>query len=98
MDRIYQGMIVGENARPGDLPCNPCKKKALTNHRQSNKEIDTGLDVPRKLTLDASLAWIAEDELVEVTPTSLRLRKAILDPARQRKMERQEKEATIAAR
>ena len=81
MDRIYQGLIVGENSRPGDLPCNPCKKKQLTNHRQSNKEVDEGLDVPRTLTLDSALAWIAEDELVEVTPTATRLRKSILDPA-----------------
>jgi GTP-binding protein len=84
MDRIYQGMVVGESARPTDLPCNPCKKKQLTNHRQSTKEIDQGLDVPRKMSLDAALAWIAEDELVEVTPTSIRLRKAILDPAASR--------------
>jgi GTP-binding protein len=81
MDRIYQGMIVGEHSRPGDLPCNPTKKKNLTNHRQANKEIDAGLDVPRTLTLDAALTWIAPDELVEVTPTSIRLRKAILDPS-----------------
>jgi len=95
MDRIYQGMIVGENSRPGDLPCNPCKKKQLTNHRQSNREVDEGLDVPRKMSLDAALAWIAEDELVEITPTSLRLRKAFLDPAQQRYAERQEKEAAL---
>ncbi len=93
MDRIYQGMIVGENSRPGDLPCNPCKKKQLTNHRQSNREVDEGLDVPRKMSLDAALAWIAEDELVEVTPGSLRLRKLILDRAAQRYALRQEKEA-----
>ena len=59
--------------------------------------MDVGLDVPRRLTLDAALAWIAEDELVEVTPTSLRLRKAILDPAKQRLHDRQEKEAALAA-
>jgi GTP-binding protein len=89
MDRIYQGMIVGEHSRAGDMYCNPTKKKNLTNHRQANKEVDAGLDVPRSLTLDAALAWIAEDELVEVTPLATRLRKLILSPAEQRFAERQ---------
>jgi GTP-binding protein len=89
MDRIYQGMIVGEHSRPGDLPCNPTKKKNLTNHRQANKDIDVRLDVPRTLTLDAALTWIASDELVEVTPTSIRLRKAILNPTAHKLIARQ---------
>ena len=79
MDRIYTGMIVGENARTEDMPCNPTKKKQRTNVRSSTKEIDTGLDTPRTLTLEAALEWIAPDELVEVTPQSIRVRKAILD-------------------
>ena len=78
MDPVYEGMIIGENSRPGDLPCNPTKRKALTNHRASGKDHSTGLDVPRDLTLDACLEWIAVDELVEVTPKSVRVRKAIL--------------------
>ena len=78
MDPVYEGMIVGENSRPGDLPCNPTKRKALTNHRAAGKDHTTGLDVPRTLTLDAALEWIAPDELVEVTPASVRVRKAIL--------------------
>ena len=89
MDRVYQGMIVGEHSRPGDLPCNPTKKKNLSNHRQSRRGIDVGLDMPRTLTLDAALAWIAPDELVEVTPTSIRLRKAILNPAAHKLIARQ---------
>jgi GTP-binding protein len=89
MDRIYQGMIVGEHSRAGDMACNPTKKKNLTNHRKASKEIDAGLDVPRTLSLDAALAWIVEDELVEVTPTALRLRKIVLNPAAQRLAERQ---------
>jgi GTP-binding protein len=88
MDRVYQGMIVGEHSRAGDMACNPTKKKNLTNHRKASKEIDTGLDVPRSLSLDAALAWIVDDELVEVTPTALRLRKTILNPAAQRLAER----------
>ena len=99
MDRVYQGMIVGEHSRAGDMACNPTKKKNLTNHRKASKEIDAGLDVPRTLSLDAALAWIVEDELVEVTPTALRLRKIVLSPAAQRLAERQaaDRGAPIAA-
>ena len=99
MDRVYQGMVVGEHSRAGDMPCNPTKKKNLTNHRKASKEIDTGLDVPRTMSLDAALAWIVEDELVEVTPTALRLRKIVLNPAAQRRAERQaaDRVAPIAA-
>ena len=78
MDPVYEGQIVGENARPGDLPCNPTKRRALTNHRAAGKDHAIGLDVPRILTLDAALEWIAPDELVEVTPKNIRVRKAIL--------------------
>ncbi len=78
MDKVYAGMIVGENNRPGDLPCNPTKRKALTNHRAAGKDQTTVLDVPRKLTLDTALEWIARDELVEVTPKFIRARKNIL--------------------
>ncbi len=84
MDRVYEGMIVGENARSGDMLCNPTKKKQMGNYRSSTKEIDTGLKVPRTLTLESALEWIAGDELVEVTPQSIRVRKAILR-AEQRK-------------
>ncbi|MFP4191714.1 MAG: translational GTPase TypA [Candidatus Hydrogenedentota bacterium] len=86
MERVYTGMIVGENSRPGDLPCNPTKRKALTNHRAAGKDHEAGLDTPRRLTLDAALEWIAPDELVEVTPSSIRVRKAILS-AEERKRE-----------
>lgn len=78
MDPVYAGMVVGENSRPGDLPCNPTKRKALTNHRAAGRDHSEGLDVPRILTLDAAIEWIAPDELVEVTPKSVRVRKATL--------------------
>ncbi|MCB9768295.1 MAG: translational GTPase TypA [Candidatus Omnitrophica bacterium] len=78
-EKVYEGQIVGENSRPEDMPCNPTKKKAMTNHRSATKEVDTGLKVPRKMGLDAALEWISDDELVEVTPQSIRLRKAILN-------------------
>lgn len=78
-ERVYTGQIVGENSRPDDLPCNPTKRKNLTNHRASNKDIGVALNVPRKMTLEQAMEWIGEDELVEVTPKSIRVRKAILD-------------------
>ncbi len=85
---VYAGMIVGENSRPGDLPCNPTKRKQVTNHRSSTKEVATGLAVPRRLTLDAAIEWIAGDELVEVTPKSVRVRKSILSAVERRRLER----------
>ncbi len=94
MEKVYEGMIVGENSRPEDLPCNPVRTKKLTNHRSSTKEIDTGLKVPRRLTLDQALEWIADDELVEVTPENVRLRKAILNADERRKAEK--KRAALA--
>jgi GTP-binding protein len=89
MDPVYEGMIVGEHSRPGDLPCNPAKRKRLTNMRSSTKELDEGLKAPRRLTLEAAIEWIAPDELVEVTPRSIRVRKAILDADQRKKAERQ---------
>jgi GTP-binding protein len=88
MQRIYGGQVVGENSRPEDLPCNPTKKKALTNHRASTKDQTTVLNVARKLSLDQALEWIDTDELVEVTPKSIRMRKAILDGEQRKKAER----------
>lgn len=88
MDRVYRGMIVGENARAEDMPCNPTKRKQLTNHRSSTREIDTGLKAVRRLTLDAALEWIAEDELAEITPQSIRVRKAVLDPEERKRVEK----------
>jgi len=81
-------MIVGENSRPGDMPCNPTKRKQATNHRSATKDFTVKLDVPRKMTLEKALEWLAEDELVEVTPKSIRLRKSILDDNDRRKAKR----------
>jgi GTP-binding protein len=78
MVEVYEGMIIGECSRAGDFPCKPTKKKQMTNHRASGKDHSTGLDVPRLLTLDTALEWVAPDELVEVTPASIRVRKAYL--------------------
>jgi GTP-binding protein len=81
-------MIVGENSRSDDMLCNPTKRKALGNYRQSTKEIDTGLKVPRAITLESALEWIADDELVEVTPKIVRVRKHILSTEQRKKFEK----------
>ncbi len=86
-DRVYCGMIVGESARTKDLPCNPAKRKQQTNHRSATKDATIVLDVPRVMTVESSLEWIEDDELVEITPKSVRLRKNILDPTERRKTE-----------
>jgi GTP-binding protein len=78
MEPVYTGMIVGEHSRSGDMACNPTKTKKLGNYRSETKEIDVGFKVPRIMTLDQALEWITDDELVEVTPKSVRVRKAIL--------------------
>jgi len=79
MQHVYTGQIVGENSRATDLPCNPTKRKELTNHRVANKRVDTPLAAPRTMTLDQAMEWIADGELVEVTPGSIRVRKATLE-------------------
>jgi len=78
-EKVYTGQIVGENSRNMDMTCNPAKRKHLTNHRSSTKDIGVKLDVPRKMSLEQAMEWIRDDELVEVTPRSIRLRKATLD-------------------
>ena len=88
LEQVYNGMIIGENSRLGDLPCNPTKKKHATNHRASNKEQTNKLDVPRRMALEKAMEWIENDELVEITPQSVRLRKAILDENERRKASR----------
>jgi GTP-binding protein len=72
---VYQGMVVGENSRPDDLTLNVCKKKRLTNMRSSTADIAVKLSPPREMSLEQCLEFIADDELLEVTPKSLRMRK-----------------------
>jgi GTP-binding protein len=75
---VYQGMVVGEHQRPGDLDFNVAKARHLDNIRSSTKEIQERLTPPRQLSLDESMEYLADDELLEVTPQSLRIRKRIL--------------------
>jgi GTP-binding protein len=79
-EKTYQGMIIGENAKPDDLDVNPMKAKQLTNVRASGKDEAIRLTPPRRLTLEQAIAYIEGDELVEVTPKAIRLRKAVLNP------------------
>jgi GTP-binding protein len=76
---VYEGMIVGENQRPVDLAVNVAKLRHLSNVRQSTKEIDVRLNAPRQMSLDEAIEYVADDELLEVTPLNFRLRKVILD-------------------
>ena len=73
--KIYEGMVIGENAKPQDLEVNPLKSKQLTNFRSSGADEKQILAPPREMTLDRALEYIDEDELVEITPQSIRLRK-----------------------
>ncbi len=84
-EKTYQGMIIGENSRSDDLDVNPMKAKQLTNVRASGKDEAVRLTPPRKLTLEQAIAYIEEDELVEVTPKSIRLRKKVLNPSFRKK-------------
>ena len=80
-EKTYQGMIIGENSRFDDLDVNPMKAKQLTNVRASGKDEAIRLTPPRRMTLEQAIAYIEEDELVEVTPKSIRLRKQVLNPS-----------------
>jgi len=93
-EQVYEGMIIGENARGNDLEVNPLKAKQLTNFRAAGKDDAVKLTPPRVFALEQALSYVEDDELVEVTPKSLRLRKRLLDPhERKRDQRRREAEA-----
>ena len=89
---VYEGMVVGETPRPQDLVVNVCKKKHLTNMRSSNADIQVRLTPPRLLSLDEAIEFLAEDELLEVTPLSFRIRKRILNTEDRGKMSKKARE------
>jgi GTP-binding protein len=91
MDAVYEGQIVGEHCRDNDLPVNICREKKLTNVRASTAEIKTTIKQPRLMPLELALEYIEEDELVEITPKSSRLRKVLLKEADRKKYERQQR-------
>lgn len=90
--KVYQGMIVGEHTRENDLEVNVLKGKKLTNIRTTSKDEAVRLTPPIRMTLERSLAWIDDDELVEVTPKSIRLRKGVLDPNERKRSQKQKAE------
>ncbi|GAA4769371.1 translational GTPase TypA [Stakelama sediminis] len=87
-EALYEGMVIGENAKTDDLEVNPMKAKQLTNIRSSGKDDAIRLTPPRKLTLEQAIAYIDDDEMVEVTPKTIRLRKRHLDPHERKRAKR----------
>ncbi len=92
-DKVYNGMVIGESARPGDLEVNPLKGKQLTNMRSAGSEDAIKLVPPREMTLEHAMEWIEDDELIEVTPENIRIRKKHLDPTMRRRVQRDKKNA-----
>jgi GTP-binding protein len=93
--RVYRGMIVGEHTRDNDLEINVIKGKQLTNIRTTSKDEAVRLTPPLKMSLEKALAYIQDDELVEVTPKSIRLRKKLLDPTERKRQERQKEAEAV---
>ncbi len=85
---VYMGMIIGEHSRENDLEVNPLKGKKLTNVRASGNDEAVRLTPPMQLSLEEAIAYIDDDELVEVTPNAIRLRKRYLDPHERKRMAR----------
>ena len=88
---VYEGMLVGENSRPGDMDVNPTREKKLTNMRSKASDENIQLEPPRELTLEGALEYIEDDELIEVTPQSIRLRKRFLSANDRKRMSRDAK-------
>ena len=88
-DEVYEGMICGENARNDDMTVNPTKEKKLTNMRASGSDRNILLKPPRRMSLEEALEYIEDDELVEVTPAVIRLRKVFLSENERKKVSRQ---------
>jgi GTP-binding protein len=86
--QVYEGMIIGEHSRGNDLEVNPLKQKQLTNIRTTSKDEAIRLTPPRLMTLERAIAYVADDELVEVTPKSVRLRKQLLNPHERKRADR----------
>ena len=85
---VYEGMVIGENSRDNDLAVNPTKEKKLTNMRASGSDENILLKPPRQMSLETALEYIEDDELVEVTPSSIRLRKMLLTENDRRRQQR----------
>ena len=97
-DLVYPGMIIGENAKQGDLEVNPVRAKALTNMRTVSKDEKVYLPPPRKMSVEELIGYMSPDEMIEVTPENVRLRKAELDPVARRKASRVKKQQQDSTR
>jgi GTP-binding protein len=87
-DMVYEGQIVGEHNKESDIPVNVCRRKALNNIRSATKEATVTLKQPRSITLEAALEYVQDDEYVEITPTTVRMRKVLLKEADRRRESR----------
>src|SRR5262249_40655834 len=97
-DKIYSGQIVGEHNRDNDLPINIVRLKHLSNVRNPNKEATVTLKAPRRMSLEECIEYVEDDELIEVTPGPIRLRKKILDESLRKKAERQQRDREEAGK
>ena len=86
--RVYEGMVIGQNNRQGDIEINVCRKKHVTNMRAAGSDEALRLSPIKKMTLEEAIEFIADDELVEVTPKSIRIRKAILNTTERKKRQK----------
>ena len=93
---VYEGMVIGENTRGQDMPINICKKKHLTNIRSAGGDMEIRLTPPRRMSLDEAIEYLSDDELLEVTPESFRIRKRILDTTERGRVTKKAKEAIEA--
>lgn len=96
-EKVYMGQIVGEHNRENDLTVNITRLKQLTNFREATKEAFVRLKAPRQMSLEACLEYIEDDELVEITPTSVRMRKRLLNESDRKKADRAERDRAKAA-
>jgi len=94
---VYAGMVIGEHQRPGDLEVNICKTKHLTNMRAASADIVVRLTPPRRLSLDDAIEYLADDELLEVTPVDFRIRKRVLSAHERGRQNKNAKKAMLQA-
>ena len=96
-DAVYEGMLIGENSRPGDMDVNPTKEKKLSNIRTKSTDENITLEPPREITLESALEYIEDDELIEVTPLNIRLRKRLLSTSDRKRTNRESKRERTSA-
>src|SRR6185436_17857170 len=96
-DAVYEGMLIGENSRPGDMDANPTKEKKLSNIRTKSTDENITLEPPRAITLESALEYIEDDELIEITPQNIRLRKRLLATSDRKRTNREAKRDRASA-